>query len=79
MMQRIIVKLLRGETEITTYRFRNPPRQVASIMEVLKTAGYEGWLQDDSGNYFGEDAIQAVESDSYESCMPARHTLVKWG
>ena len=57
MMQRIIVKVLQGGTEIAVYRFLNPPTQAASIMGDLRVAGYEGVLQKDNDTYFGNDLI----------------------
>ena len=56
-MQKIIVKVLRGETHIATERFRNSLKQAAVIEQKLKALGYEGVLKDDSDIYTGEDLL----------------------
>ena len=57
-MQDIVVKVLKGDSVVDTFRFRDPPKQAAQIKQELKEAGHKGVLQDDIYTYTREDLLQ---------------------
>ena len=57
-MQEIVVKVFRGDIEVGTFRFCNPPKQAALIKEALEELGHKGVLQDGTYIYTSGDLLQ---------------------
>ena len=57
-MQDIVVKVLKGDSVVATFRFRDPPKQAAQIKQELEEAGHKGVLQDNMYTYTREDVLQ---------------------
>ena len=61
MMQRIIVKVFRGNTEIAVYRFYDPPQPAAAVEQALEKLGHTGVLQSGSDIFIGRALLQPGE------------------